>query len=88
VAYVFLNTEIGSEIDALNTLKAIEGVQEVFSLMGIYDVIARIKAYTINMFTHIIDEIIHISEVHSKLTVVCCADNESKPIRTPLIMTA
>jgi len=88
MAYVFLNTEIGSERDVQNTLKTIEGVQEVFSLMGIYDVIARVKADSMKMVTQIIDEIIHISKVHSKLTVVCCAEQEAKPIQTPLMITA
>ena len=70
VAYILLNTEIGAERDVLKTLKRTEGVQEAFNLMGIYDIIARVKADTMDKLTHIINEQLKISKVHSKLTVI------------------
>lgn len=88
MAYVFLNTDIGSEHDVLYDLKAIEGVQEVFSLMGIYDVIARINADTMDQITHIVNRILRVDRVHSKLTVVCCAEQKTESAKEPLLVTA
>lgn len=70
LAYVLLNTEIGAEADVLKTLRKIEGVQEAFNLVGIYDIIARIKADSMDKLRHIVSEKLRISKVHSKLTVI------------------
>lgn len=70
LAYVLLNTEIGAEVDVLKTLRKIEGVQEAFNLVGIYDIIARIKADSMDKLRHIVGEKLRNSKVHSKLTVI------------------
>jgi len=69
-AYVLLNTEIGAEREVLTTIRKTEGVQEAFNLMGIYDIIARVKADTIEGLNKIISEKLLVNKVHSKLTVV------------------
>lgn len=69
-AYVLLNTEIGEERDVLTTIRKTEGVQEAFSLMGIYDIIARVKADSMDGLKKIINEKLQVNKVHSKLTVV------------------
>jgi len=53
-AYVLINTEIGSEFDVLKELKKVEGVEEAHNLWGVYDIIASIKADTIDKLTFII----------------------------------
>ncbi len=70
MAYVLLNTEIGAENDVLKAVRKVEGVQEAFTLWGVYDIIARVKADTMDKLTHIINDKLQISKVHSKLTVV------------------
>lgn len=70
MAYVLLNTEIGAERDVLDLLRATEGVQEAFGLFGIYDIIARVKADTMDKLVQIVTEAIPISKVLSKLTIV------------------
>jgi len=69
-AFVLLNTEIGSEREVLSTLRKMEGVQEAFNLMGVYDIIARVRADTVDGLNKIISEKLQISKVHSKTTVV------------------
>ena len=69
-AFVLLNTEIGSEREVLSTLRKMEGVQEAFNLMGVYDIIARVRADTVEGLNKIISEKLQISKVHSKTTVV------------------
>ena len=68
-AYVFINTEIGSESNVLEELKKIEGVEEAQALWGVYDIIASIKADTINKRVSIITkQIENIEKVTAKLT--------------------
>ncbi len=70
MAYVLLNTEIGAEREVLKTLRKTEGVQEAFNLVGIYDIIARVKADTMDGLNKIISENLQVGKVHSKLTVI------------------
>jgi DNA-binding Lrp family transcriptional regulator len=69
-AYVLLNTEIGAEHEVLTTIRKTAGVQEAFNLMGIYDIIARVKAESMDGLKKIISEKLQVDKVHSKLTVV------------------
>ncbi len=70
VAYVLLNTEIGKENEALKEIRAVEGVQEAFKLMGLYDIIARINAETMDKLTQIVNDKLQVKKVHSRLTIV------------------
>ena len=69
-AYVLLNTEIGAQADVMRVLRKTEGVQEAFHLTGIYDIIARVNADSMDKLTKIINGKLKIDRVHSKLTVV------------------
>ena len=70
-AYVLINTEIGAEADVLKALKKVEGVEEAFNLWGVYDIIASIKADTVDKLVYIITRKIEkIGKVHSKLTMI------------------
>ncbi len=70
IAYVLLNTEIGSENKVLKAVKEVEGVQEAFTLWGIYDVIACVKAENMDKLTRIINDKMQLDKVHSKRTVI------------------
>jgi DNA-binding Lrp family transcriptional regulator len=70
MAYVLLNTEIGAEGDVLHEAKNVEGVQEAFNLWGVYDIIVRVKADSMDKLSKIINEKLQISKVHAKITVV------------------
>jgi DNA-binding Lrp family transcriptional regulator len=56
MAYLPLNTEIGAEGDVLKAVKNVEGVQEAFNLWGVYDIIARVKADSMDKLVRIINE--------------------------------
>lgn len=84
VAYVLLNTEIGAQSDVMRALRKTEGVQEAFHLMGIYDIIARVNAESMDKLTKIVNDKLRIDRVHSKLTVVVTeaytrSTNETEP---------
>jgi DNA-binding Lrp family transcriptional regulator len=70
-AYVLLNTEIGAEAEVVRELKKVEGVESAVNLWGVYDVIASVKADSMNRLSEIINRKIEkIDKVHSKLTMI------------------
>ena len=70
-AYLLLNTEIGAEAEVAKALKNVEGVETAVNLWGVYDVIASVRADSMDKLSHIINrEIEKISKIHSKLTMI------------------
>ena len=70
-AYLMINTEIGSEPNVLETLKKLEGVEEAHSLFGIYDIIASLKADTVDRLKWLITKRIgKIEKISAKLTLI------------------
>jgi DNA-binding Lrp family transcriptional regulator len=70
-AYVLLNTEIGSELSVLEALKKVEGVEEAHNLWGVYDVVASVRADTMDKLKTIINkEIEKLGKVNAKLTMI------------------
>ena len=70
-AYLLLNTEIGAEAEVVKALKNVEGVETAVNLWGVYDVIASVRADSMDKLSHIINrEIEKISKIHSKLTMI------------------
>jgi DNA-binding Lrp family transcriptional regulator len=70
-AYLMINTEIGSEPNVLETLKKLEGVEEAHSLFGIYDIIASLKADTVDRLKWLITKRIDkIEKISAKLTLI------------------
>lgn len=70
-AFVLLNTEIGAEAEVVRELKKLQGVESAFNLWGVYDVIASVKADSMDGLSEIINrKIERIEKVHSKLTMI------------------
>ena len=70
-AYVLLNTEIGAKNQVLKALKEIDGVREVHSLWGIYDIIVNVTASSMEELKVIIsDRIEKVGKINSKLTML------------------
>ncbi|RLI42212.1 Lrp/AsnC family transcriptional regulator [Candidatus Bathyarchaeota archaeon] len=70
-AFVLINTEIGSEADVLKDLKKVEGVEEAFAVYGVYDIIARVKAETMDELKEIVTwRIRRLDKVRSTLTMI------------------
>ena len=43
VAYILMNTEVGSEKEVLEKLKEIPEIVEAYIVFGIYDIVAKIR---------------------------------------------
>ncbi|MGD6852441.1 MAG: Lrp/AsnC ligand binding domain-containing protein [Candidatus Bathyarchaeia archaeon] len=66
-----MNTEIGAENEVLKALRRIEGVEEAHNLWGVYDIIANVKADSMEELKHIITRRFQsISQINSKLTMI------------------
>ena len=71
-AVVLVNTELGSSQDqVIESIKLIEGVEEAHALYGVYDLIIKIKALTLDKLKDIIkSHIRQIAGVTSSLTLM------------------
>jgi DNA-binding Lrp family transcriptional regulator len=70
-AYVLINVESGSEDDVLKELKAVEGVEEAYFSYGVYDLITKIKADTMDKLKETVTRRIRtLSKVRSTLTLI------------------
>lgn len=71
VAFVLVNTEIGSEAEVLKKLKTVEGVQEAYAVYGVYDLVAKISANTMDRLKEIVTwNVRRLEKVRSTLTMI------------------
>ncbi len=71
IAFVLINAEIGSEDEVLRALKKVEGVQEAYAVYGVYDVIAKVKAETMDKVKDIVTRTLRrLNKVRSTLTMI------------------
>ncbi|HVP26360.1 MAG TPA: Lrp/AsnC ligand binding domain-containing protein [Candidatus Bathyarchaeia archaeon] len=76
-AFVLINTEIGSEADVLKDLKKVEGVEEAYAVYGVYDIIARVKANTMDRLKEIVTwRVRRLDKVRSTLTMIVVEENK------------
>ncbi len=70
-AFVLINVESGAEEEVLAELKKIEDVEEAFFSYGVYDIITRIKADSMEKLKDMVTRKIRsISRVRSTLTLI------------------
>ena len=70
-AFVLINVESGSEEEVMKELKLIEGVVESYFSYGVYDVIIKVKADSMEKLKDmVIRKIRSISRVRSTLTLI------------------
>ncbi|MGA3111452.1 MAG: Lrp/AsnC ligand binding domain-containing protein [Candidatus Bathyarchaeia archaeon] len=70
-AFVLINVESGSEEEVLEQIKKSEGVEEAYYSYGVYDIIARIKAETMERLREAVSQKMRtISKVRSTLTLI------------------
>ncbi len=70
-AFVLINVESGSEDEVLKELKKIEGVEEAYFSYGVYDLITKIKADTMeNLKDMVTRRVRSLNKVRSTLTLI------------------
>ena len=71
MAFVLVNTDIGSESEVLVALKKIEAVDEAYMVYGVYDVVAKVKADTMDRLKEIVTwNVRRLDKVRSTLTMI------------------
>lgn len=70
-AYVLINTEIGTMEDVLKAVKEFEDVKEAHTVYGVYDLIVKVEAETMEKLKNVITgKLRRISNVRSTLTMI------------------
>jgi DNA-binding Lrp family transcriptional regulator len=70
-AFVLINVESGSEEEVLEQIKKSEGVEEAYYSYGVYDIIAKIKAETMEKLREAVSQKMrNINKVRSTLTLI------------------
>jgi len=71
MAFVLINAEIGSEEEVMKELKKVEGVVEAYVVYGVYDVVAKIKADTMDKLKDVVTwHVRRLNKVRSTLTMI------------------
>jgi DNA-binding Lrp family transcriptional regulator len=70
-AYVLINCDLGSEEEILQGIKKLPGVSEVSGVYGVYDIIVKISADTMDKLRETITwHVRRIDKVRSTLTMI------------------
>jgi DNA-binding Lrp family transcriptional regulator len=70
-AFILINVETGAEERALKQLKRIDGVEESYVTYGVYDLMVRVRADTMDELKDIVTHKIRTSmQVRSTLTLI------------------
>jgi len=71
LAFVFINAEIGSEDEVLKRLRKMENVKEAHLVYGIYDIVAKVEARTMDKLKEIVtSRVRRLNKVRSTLTMM------------------
>jgi DNA-binding Lrp family transcriptional regulator len=70
-AYVLINVESGSEDEVLQQLRNIQGVEESYFSYGVYDIITKIRAETMELLKEMVTRNVrNLPKVRSTLTLI------------------
>jgi len=71
MAYVLINAEIGAEEEVLDALRKVDGVVEAHIVYGVYDIVAKVEAESMDKLREIVTwHIRRLEKVRSTLTMV------------------
>jgi len=71
VAFVLINAEIGSEDEVVTELRKLSNVRESYVVYGVYDIVARVEAESMDKLKEIVTwKIRRLDRVRSTLTMI------------------
>ena len=71
MAIVLINTETGSEQEVLDELRKIDAVKESYMVYGVYDIVAKVGADTMDKLKDIVTwNVRRLDKVRSTLTLI------------------
>lgn len=76
VAFVLINAEIGSEDEVVTELRKISTVKESYVVYGVYDIVAKVEAESMDKLKEIVTwKIRRLDKVRSTLTMIVVEGN-------------
>ena len=70
-AYLLLNVETGTDEEALDSLKPIQEVKEARMVYGVYDIVVRVEAETMEELKNVVSWTIRrLDRVRSTMTMI------------------
>ncbi len=70
-AYVLINADMGTENEVLKELKSINGITEAYLVYGVYDLIAKVEAETMEQVKEIITwKVRRLEKIRSTLSMI------------------
>ena len=70
-AFVLINTELGTENEVLEQLRKIDAVKESYIVYGVYDIVAKVTADTMEKLKEIVTwNVRRLDKVRSTLTMI------------------
>lgn len=79
-AFVLINTDLGSEKNVLKSLRRMDFVEEAYVLYGVYGIVARIKAGTVDELRDILaNQLRRLVKVRSTLTLLALDGKPTGP---------
>jgi len=82
-AFVLINVKLGSEEETLNKIVEIEGVEEAYVVYGVYDIVAKVKAETLDKLKEIVTwKVRRLDKIMSTTTMVVI-DKRMRQTHTP-----
>jgi DNA-binding Lrp family transcriptional regulator len=77
-AFVLINAEVGNEQELIKKLRSIPNVTEVHVVYGVYDVIAKVEADTMEKVKETItNSLRRLENVRSTLTMIAVEDDQN-----------
>ena len=71
LAFVLINAEIGSEDEVLKELRKLSNVKESYVVYGVYDIVAKVEADSMDKLKEIVTwKIRRLEKVRSTLTMI------------------
>ena len=71
MAFVFMNIDTGGEQEVLKQLQGIANIKEAYLVYGVYDLVARIEAETMEKLKEIVTwKVRRLDKVRSTLTTI------------------
>jgi len=70
LAFVLLNAEAGSEDEVVEELRKIANVKESYAVYGVYDIVAKVEAESMDKLKEITWKIRRLDKVRSTLTML------------------
>jgi len=70
-AFIFINTEVGSEEEILKQLRKIDNVKEAHAVYGVYDIVVKVEAVTMDKLREVLaSKVRRLDKVSSTLTMI------------------